>query len=102
MFYKHIILKVNDISTLYLFLTNIYEFSNEYNVMNKEKLYNKINNYIETNNLVFDNKKIFLVINDIIIGSILSKNMKTFSINKYIDIPDNIEIIDVYNELQNH
>lgn len=77
MFYKHIIINNKNEEVLYLYLINTQEFANDLNNENsKENIIDKINNYIRNANIDFNGKKVYLVINDIIISSIDLKNNK--------------------------
>ncbi len=77
MFYKHIIINNKNKEVLYLYLINTQEFANDLNNENsKENIIDKINNYIRNANIDFNGKKVYLVINDIIISSVDLKNNK--------------------------
>ena len=72
MFYKHLILKVNNEDVLYLYLTNYQEFSNEFtHTQKKQGLYSKIKNYIQAKRINFNGKKVMFVVNGLIIGSLI-------------------------------
>lgn len=72
MFYKYLILKVNNEDVLYLYLTNYQEFSNEFtHTTKKQGLYSKIKNYIQTKKINFNGKKVMFVVNGLIIGSLM-------------------------------
>lgn len=87
MFYKHVILKVNNEDVLYLYLTNYQEFSNEFTKpQKKEDLYSKIKHYIENKRIHFDGKKIMFVVNGLIIGSLMLATNSLSNINNS-DIP---------------
>lgn len=87
MFYKHVILKVNNEDVLYLYLTNYQEFSNEFTIpQKKDDLYSRIKDYIESKRIHFKGKKIMFVVNGLIIGSLM---LATNSLNNIhnTDIP---------------
>ena len=82
MFYKHIILQVNNEDVLYLYLTNYHEFSNEFTKrQKKEDLYSKIKDYLELKRINFNGKKIMFVVNGLIIGSLMLATNSLNNIN---------------------
>jgi len=87
MFYKYLISNINNEKILYLFVENNYEFAQEFNKKDDNiSLKQKIKKYIEENKINFSGKKIFLVINGLIIGSLLISNNNLSKINKHVDI----------------
>lgn len=116
MFYNYKILEVNNEEILYLYINSMYEFSNELNNKNKLKsIMNKITKYIKDMNIKFYGKKVMLVVNGLIIGSIilitndfghLNKNIE----NEYIgynetmnlDKNDNIDVIDIDKDIRTY
>lgn len=113
MFYNHNILNVNDEEVLYLYVSNMYEFSIGFDKTNKIKsLYNKISEYIKDMDINFNGKKVMLVVNGIIIGSLmlLSNNFSDTSKNNGyisykeitdIDINDHMDVIDINSKMNN-
>lgn len=72
MFYKHSILEVNGEPVLYLYLEPTYEFSNDFYGENKQRsVYERVTNYIRNRGIVFQGKKVYLVINGIIVSSLI-------------------------------
>lgn len=117
MFYNYKILEVNNEEILYLYVNSIYEFSSELDKTNKPKnVFNKVTNYIKDMNIKFNGKKVMLVVNGIIIGSIMlinndfkdidNKNMKNefISYNENIDLDknDNVDIIDLNKDIKDY
>lgn len=87
MFYKHLILQVNNEDVLYLYLTNYQEFSNEFTHDTKKKdLYSKIKDYIQAKRIHFNGKKVMFVVNGLIIGSLMLATSNFSEINNQ-DIP---------------
>lgn len=113
MFYNYNILNVNDEEVLYLYVSNMYEFSIEFDKPNKIKsLYGKISEYIKNMDINFNGRKVMLVVNGIIIGSLmlLSNNFSdTSKNNRYIsykeitdiDINDHMDVIDINSKMNN-
>lgn len=102
MFYRHVVVLDNNQEILYLYANNTYEFSNDLkNNKNHDNIYRKVINYIENNNIKFDGKKVFLVVNNMIVASITLKTLdlssgKNYSIIDYLNnMEENIEILDV-------
>lgn len=82
MFYKHLILKVNNEDVLYLYLTNYQEFSNEFTTATKKQdLYSKIKDYIQAKRIHFNGKKVMFVVNGLIIGSLMLATSNFSEIN---------------------
>ena len=117
MFYNYKILEVNNEEVLYLYVNSIYEFSSELGHFNRPKtIFNKVTDYIKDMNIKFEGKKVMLVVNGIIIGSIMlinndfkdidNKNMKNefISYNETIDLDknDNIDIIDLNKDIKDY
>lgn len=72
MFYRHLILKVNNEDVLYLYLNNYQEFSNEFKLKSKsETLYSKVKDYLNNRKIQFNGKKVMFVVNGLIIGSLM-------------------------------
>ena len=72
MFYNYKVLTVNNEETLYLYVNSIYEFSSELDKKHKEKsIINKVNDYINVMDIKFNGKKVMLVVNGLIIGSLV-------------------------------
>jgi len=71
MFYKYLLVKENNKEILYLYINDIYEYSNE-NLTNpkEENIYQKIYNYINRCNIPFKGNKVSIVKNGIILASI--------------------------------
>lgn len=87
MFYKHLILQVNNEDVLYLYLTNYQEFSNEFTHDTKKKdLYSKIKDYIQAKRIHFNGKKVMFVVNGLIIGSLMLATSNFSEINNQ-DMP---------------
>ena len=71
MFYNHAILKVNGEDVLYLYLDSTYEFAKDFYGENRKKtIYEKVQNYIQNSGISFSGKKIYLVVNGIIVSSL--------------------------------
>lgn len=89
MFYRHVKLNVNGEEVLYLYLTNAYEFGQDLRNTKKEEsntnISNRILNYLKNRAITFNGNKIYLVVDDIIVGSLTLK-----------DIPQYEEIIKDY------
>lgn len=112
MFYNYKILEVNNEEILYLYVNSMYEFSNELDHDNKPKsLFNKIVNYIKDMDIHFNGKKVMLVVNGLIIGSLMLITNDFSNIDKeenYIsykeeidtDKKDNIDIIDMDQDIK--
>lgn len=112
MFYNHKVLTVNNEEILYLYVNSIYEFSSELEKKHKEKsIVNKIKDYINIMDIKFDGKKVMLVVNGLIIGSLvlitndfsnLDKDNNYISYKETIDIDtkDNIDVIDVNSDIK--
>ena len=80
MFYKYLILNVNNEPVLYLYINNYEEFASDFknkNDNNKKNLYQQVKNFITTNKINFSGKKIMFVINGLIIGS-MALGISTF------------------------
>lgn len=106
MFYNYKILTVNDEEILYLYVNSIFEFSLELENKINDKdttVYNKVKNYIEIMDIDFTGKKVMLVVDGIIIGSLMLANNSLeennrdsiFQYKEFVDLDkdDNIEII---------
>ena len=76
MFYKYEIRKINGEECLYLYISLDYEFSKEFNDNSKLNLLSK--NYIRTSNINFKGKKIYYVINGIVVKKL------DLNSNKYV------------------
>ena len=116
MFYNYKILEVNNEEILYLYLNSMYEFSSNLDNKNKPKsIMSKINKYIKDMDIKFNGKKVMLVVNGLIIGSIvlitndfgnIDKNME----NEYVsykeeivlDKDDNVDIIDIETDIKTY
>lgn len=72
MFYRHVILKVNNEDVLYLYLTNAYEFAQdlENKEENNENISSRVKNYIRNRGIKFEGNKVYLVVDGIIIGTV--------------------------------
>lgn len=111
MFYNYKILDVDNEEVLYLYVNSMYEFSSELDKSNKPRsIFDKINKYIKDMGISFSGKKVMLVVNGIIIGTLvlvtndfLNTNRKNqyISYKEIVDIDedDNIDLIDKDNEL---
>lgn len=99
MFYKYLILNLNNKEILYLFLDNKYEISSEFpKDIKNDNIQEKIRGYINDSNINFEKGTIYLVTNNIIAASINYNNDDFGKINKYIDINEknnSLEIIDI-------
>ena len=117
MFYNYKILEVNNEEILYLYVNSIYEFSSEFNYSNKPKsVFRKVKNYIKDMDIKFNGKKVMLVVNGLIIGSIMlitndfsninEQNIDNeyISYNETIDLDknDNVDIIDIDRDINNY
>jgi len=116
MFYNYKILEVNHEETLYLYINSMYEFSNEFDNKNKTKsIINKINKYIKDMDIKFNGKKVMLVVNGLIVGSIvlitnnfgnIGKNIEHeyISYNETMDLDknDNVDIIDIEKDIKTY
>lgn len=114
MFYNYKILEVNNEEVLYLYVNSIYEFSSELDHSNKPKsLFGKVIEYIENMDIKFNGKKVMLVVNGLIIGSIMLitndfSNINKIDSNSYfsynetvdIDKKDNVDLIDVDSDIK--
>lgn len=113
MFYNYKILEVNNEEVLYLYVNSMYEFSNELDHSNKPKsIFQKVINYIKDMDIKFNGKKVMLVVNGLIIGSLMlittdfsniGANNNYISYKETIDIDkkDNIDIIDIDSDIKN-
>lgn len=111
MFYNYKILDVDNEEVLYLYVNSMYEFSSELDKSNKPKsIFDKINKYIKDMDINFSGKKVMLVVNGIIIGTLVlvtndflntNKKNQYISYKEIVDIDedDNIDLIDKDNEL---
>lgn len=102
MFYKLNKSTINGEDIIYLYLDNNYEFSKELQNFNIEKaISSKVKEYLTKNNIDYKNKKVFIVSNNLIIGTINFSNLLNEKIEQYVDFNnvfkenENIEIIDV-------
>ena len=117
MFYNYKILEVNNEEVLYLYVNSMYEFSSELDKNNKPKsIFNKIKNYIKDMDIEFNGKKVMLVVNGLIIGSIMlitndfsninNKNTENefISYNESIELDnnDNVDIIDIDKDIKTY
>lgn len=112
MFYNHKILTVNNEEILYLYVNSIYEFSSELDKKSKEKsIANKVKDYINIMDIKFNGKKVMLVVNGLIIGSLvlitndfsnLDKDNNYISYRETIklDNNDNVDIIDINSNIK--
>lgn len=79
MFYRHVKLNVNGEEVLYLYLTNAYEFDQDLRNRNdnqsKTNISNRILNYLKNRAITFNGNKIYLVVDDIIVGSLTLKDI---------------------------
>lgn len=111
MFYNYKILDVDNEEVLYLYVNSMYEFSSELDKSNKPRsIFDKINKYIKDMDISFSGKKVMLVANGIIIGTLMlvtndflntNKKNQYISYKEIVDIDedDNIDLIDKDNEL---
>lgn len=111
MFYNYKILDVDNEEVLYLYVNSMYEFSSELDKSNKPKsIFDKMNKYIKDMDISFSGKKVMLVVNGIIIGTLVlvtndflntNKKNQYISYKEIVDIDedDNIDLIDKDNEL---
>lgn len=111
MFYNYKILDVDNEEVLYLYVNSMYEFSSELDKSNKPRsIFDKINKYIKDMDISFSGKKVMLVVNGIIIGTLVlvtndflntNKKNQYISYKEIVDIDedDNIDLIDKDNEL---
>lgn len=88
MFYKYEIKKINGEDCLYLFISMDYEFSNEFT--NNSNLSILSRDYIKANNIKFNGKKIYYVINGIVVKKLDLKSNKYVLNDSYS--PDNFLI----------
>jgi len=110
MFYNYKILEVNNEEVLYLYVNSFYEFSSELDNTNKPKsVFDKITSYIKDMDIKFNGKKVMLVVNGLIIGSVTLitndfnnldyNNVKdeyiSYNENVNFTIDDNVDIIDI-------
>lgn len=101
MFYRYEIIRKNGEDILYLYLDMKYEFSSD--EINENSLTKLAYDYIDMNNINFKGKKIFLIINGIVVKSFDINNLnklydknKYYSINNYmINISDNSKIYSI-------
>lgn len=112
MFYNYKILEVNNEEILYLYVNSMYEFSNELDHGNKPKsLFTKIVNYMKDMDIHFNGKKVMLVVNGLIIGSLMlitndfsniDKEENYISYKEELDTnkKDNIDIIDMDQDIK--
>lgn len=71
MFDNYSILKVNNQDVLYLYLNPVYEFANSLPYLEKQRtIYENVMNFIENNKIAFQGKKVYLVVNGIIVSSL--------------------------------
>lgn len=121
MFDRYLIVNNNNQESLYLYINNYYEFSNDFNSSIKKNydLKNLIKKYIRDKHIIFNGTKVFLVVAGIVISYViidnnvpLDKNWisdfepikededKTETINDLIDTRSNINIpVRNYNSL---
>ncbi len=77
MFYNHAILEVNNEPVLYLYLNSTYEFAQDFYGENRKKtLYEKVNNYIRNSGIDFKGRRVYLVVNGIIVSSLVIDPIK--------------------------
>ncbi|MBQ7137023.1 MAG: hypothetical protein IJO43_03515 [Bacilli bacterium] len=116
MFYNYKILEVNNEEILYLYINSFYEFSSELDNSDKPKsIFNNITSYIKDMDIKFNGKKVMLVVNGLIIGSITLitndfnkldyNNVKdeyiSYNENVNFRVDDNVDIIDISTEKNN-
>lgn len=106
MFYNYKILEVNGEEVLYLYVNSMYEFSNELDSKNKPKsLFHKVVDYLKDMDIHFNGKKVLLVVNGLIIGSLMlitndfsniPKENAYIAYHETVDIDksDNVDVID--------
>lgn len=71
MFYKYLLIKENNKEVLYLYVNDVFEFSNDTEINTKqENIYKKVYNYINRCNISFHGNKVSIVKNGIILASI--------------------------------
>lgn len=74
MFYKYMVVTVDNKDILYLYLNNTEEFSRDLteqgNWENDLNFYHKISNYLKNNDIHFNGSRISIVINDIVLATI--------------------------------
>ena len=106
MFYNYQILNSNDEEILYLYISSMYEFSNELDQNNKStSIFNKVKDYIKLMDIPFEGKKVMLVIDGLVMAS-LSLDADNLSNNNNIDYQenlefdkhDNVDVIDMYSK----
>ena len=116
MFYNYKILEVNNEEVLYLYINSMYEFSTELDNHNKTKsIFNKITKYIKDMDIKFNGKKVMLVVNGLIVGSIIlitndfgniDKNIEneyvSYNENIELDQNDNVDIIDIEKDIKTY
>ena len=116
MFYNYKMLEVNNEEVLYLYINSMYEFSTELDNHNKTKsIFNKITKYIKDMDIKFNGKKVMLVVNGLIVGSIIlitndfgniDKNIEneyvSYNENIELDQNDNVDIIDIENDIKTY
>ena len=91
MFYKYEIIKKDNEDILYLYLDLKYEFSNEL-IRNENDLPRRTINFINSNKINFKGKKVYLIVNDIIVKTVdISKvfpqeynNYNNYSVDNYL------------------
>lgn len=112
MFYNYKILEVNNEEVLYLYVNSMYEFSKELDHLNKQKsIFNKVKEYIKDMDIKFNGKKVMLVVNGLIIGSLMliTSDFSNIKDNDYIsyketmdiDKNDNVDVIDIDTDIKN-
>lgn len=102
MFYKYMVVTVDNKDILYLYLNNTEEFSKD--LMDQEywendlNFYRKINNYLKNNDIHFDGTKISIVINGIVLATIDISDYDSDK-NEFIEVlnesDDNLKLIDL-------
>ena len=116
MFYNYKVLEVDNEEILYLYVNSMYEFSNELDKYNKPKsIVKKITKYIKDMDIKFNGKKVMVVVNGLIIGSIIlitndfgniDKNIENeyISYNEMVDLDknDNIDVIDIEKDIRTY
>ncbi len=84
MFYRYEIINNGNEDILYLYLDMKYEFSNEY-IKNENDLTRRTVNFIDSNKINFKGKKVYLIVNDIVVKVVdISKKIKNVDLkNNY-------------------
>lgn len=84
MFYQYTILEVNGENVLYLYVDPHFEFSKDFTGDDRKRsIYDRVINYIRNQGIPFEGRKIYLVINGIVVGQLqIKKDMEIASSNE--------------------